>query len=157
MNLMHPRTDTKAEARFPPNGLLRIRGFVTKEQLANPESLDVNGEPCLIVLKDGCVSDLTFGRYSGLESFSCDENSRRSRELAIYNYDKDGKPFSCRGDSGSLIVNGKGEMVGLLHSGTPRNEISSTSTYVTYATPAWRLCEWIMEVYPNADFAREVW
>ncbi|CAA7260469.1 unnamed protein product [Cyclocybe aegerita] len=64
--LMQPQIDTELLVGFPSNGLLRIRGFVTKEQLANPESLDINGDPCLVVLKDGCVSDLTFGRYAGL-------------------------------------------------------------------------------------------
>ena len=139
---------------FPSNGLLRIRGFVTKAQLANPESLDINSELCMVVLKDGCVSDLTFGRYAGLESFLCDKNGVRSVELAIYNYDKESQPFSSKGDSGSLIVNGKGEMVGLLHSGTGTGR---PTNFITYATPAWRLREWIMEAYPNADFARETW
>ena len=152
---MDPRIDAEPADAFPLNGLLRIRGFVTKEQLANPKSLDINGEPCLVVLKDGCVSDLTFGRYAGLESFLCDENGVRSVELAIYNYDKESRPFSSEGDSGSLIVNGTGEMVGLLHSGT--SGTGPTATRVTYATPAWRLREWIMEVYPNADFDRETW
>jgi len=115
----------------------------------------LTASPCLVVLKDGCVSDLTFGRYAGLESFLCDENGVRSVELAIYNYDKQSRPFSSKGDSGSLIVNGTGEMVGLLHSGT--SGTGPTATHVTYATPAWRLREWIMEVYPNADFARETW
>jgi hypothetical protein len=154
---MHPRIDTKPAVGFPSNGLLRIRGFVTKEQLANPESLDINGEPCLVVIKDGCVSDLKSGRYAGLELFLCDENGVQSVELTIYNYDKESKPFSLKGDSGSLVVNGKGQMVGLLHSGKARAGTGSTATHVTYATPAWRLREWIMEVYPNADFARETW
>jgi len=154
---MYPHLDTKPLVRLPSNGLLKVRGFVTKEQLANAESLDISGEPCIVVLKDGCVSGLTFGRYAGLESILCDENGVRSVELAIYNYDKRSIPFSSKGDSGSLIVNGNGEMVGLLHSGESRTGDGSTATYVTYATPAWRLREWIMEVYPNADFDREIW
>ena len=83
---MHPHVDTPG-IKFPSSGLLRIRGFVTKARLANPESLDTNGEPCIVVLKDGCVSGITFGRCTGLESLVCDENSARSVELAIYNYD----------------------------------------------------------------------
>ena len=150
---MHPRLDTPG-AKFPSSGLLRIRGFVTKARLANPESLDTNGEPCIVVLKDGCVTGITFGRFTGLESVICDENRARSVELAIYNHDDQGKAFSSEGDSGSLIVNGKGEMVGLLHSGTGKRPLVN---HITYATPAWRLREWIMEVYPNADFARETW
>ncbi|KAF8881065.1 hypothetical protein CPB84DRAFT_1873641, partial [Gymnopilus junonius] len=153
----HPRIDSIPVIKFPSDGLLRIKGCVTKEQLANPELLDINGYPCLVVLKDGCASDLTFGRYAGLESFVCDENGVRSVELAFYNYDEQSRPFSSKGDSGSLIVNGKGEMVGLLRSGMSRALTGSMSTYVTYATPAWRLREWIMEIYPNADFTRKTW
>lgn len=134
---------------------MRIRGVVTDEKLANPDTLDSQGQPCLVVMKDGCGTGLTFGRSAGLESYLCDKTGIHSIELAIYNYDKQSCPFSAKGDSGSLIVNGKGEMVGLLHSGKPKTGM--TATYVTYATPAWRLLEWIKVVYPNADFARETW
>ncbi|KAF8914362.1 hypothetical protein CPB84DRAFT_1863065 [Gymnopilus junonius] len=151
--LMHPRIDIKPVVGFYSDGLLRIKGIVAKEQLANPESLDINGDPCFVVLKDGCVSDLTFGRYAGLESYLCDDKGVRCVELAIYNYDKQSRPFSSKGDSGSLLFNGKGEMIGLLHSGKSRTLTGLTTTYVTYATPAWRLRKWIMKIYPNADFA----
>ena len=106
-------------------------------------------------MKDGCSTGLTLGRSAGLESYLCDENGVRSIELAIYNYDKQSGPFSAKGDSGSLIVIAKGEMVGLLHSG--KAKAGMTAIYVTYATPAWRLLEWIKAVYPNADFTREIW
>lgn len=110
--------DPKPVVRLPSEGLFRTKGFVTEEQLANPELLDINGELCLAVLKDGCASDLTFGRYAGLESNVCNKTGVRSVEITVYNYDNQGKPFSSKGDSGSLIVNGKGEIVRLLHSGT---------------------------------------
>ena len=134
---------------------MKIRGFVTKEELANPASLDAAGQPCMAVMKDGCTTDLTAGRCAGLESFLCDDNGVRSVEVAVYNYDNHARPFSAKGDSGSLIFNGKGEMVALLHSG--KAKAGSLVTHVTYGTPAWRLREWIREIYPNADFARERW
>jgi hypothetical protein len=57
----------------------------------------------LIVMKDGNTTDLTVGRYAGLEAYLCDELGRvESTELAIYNYDKQYGPFSAKGDSGSL-------------------------------------------------------
>lgn len=80
----------------------------------------------------------------------------RTVSAEIYNYDKQSKPFSSKGDSGSLIVDGKGDMVGLLHSGVARSS-TATGTFVTYATTAWRHREWIKEVYPHADFTRETW
>jgi hypothetical protein len=134
---------------------LKIRGFIAKEKLGNADSLNSEEHPCFVVMKDGYTTDLTVGRYAGLESFLSDENGARSVELAIYNYDEQSRPFSAKGDSGSLIVNGNGEMVGLLHSG--KSKTGMTANYVTYATPAWRLCQWIKEVYPNADFDRETW
>lgn len=150
--LLYPR-DANTTFKYPKDRLLRIRGFVTKER--NPDSLDLGGEPCIVVLKDGCSTDLTVGRYAGLESYQCDENAVRSVECAVYNYDKQSGPFSAKGDSGSLIVTGNGEMVGLLHSG--KSKIFGSAPHCTYATPAWRLCEWIKEIYPNADFFRETW
>lgn len=157
MTLFNPRHDTSTPFKYPFNRLLKIRGFVPKEKLANPDSLDSDGQPGIIVMKDGCTTDLTVGRCAGLESFVCDDNGVRSVEVAVYNYDIQSclSPFSAKGDSGSLIFNGKGEMVALLHSGKAKSD--SAVTHVTYGTPAWRLREWIEGVYPNADFTREVW
>ena len=153
--LLYPRNDGNTTFKYPSDRLLRIRGVVTKEKLANPDTLDSEGQPSFVVMKDGCRTGLTVGRYAGLESFVHNENGLRSIELAIYNYDKQSRPFSAKGDSGSLIVNGKGEMVGVFHSG--RLKRGMTATHVTYATPAWRLLEWIKAIYPNADFTRETW
>ena len=89
---------------------------VTRELLANPDLYDSEGQPCLIVLKGGCATDLTVGRHAGLESFLCNKHGVESVELAIYNYSKEADPFSAKGDSGSLIFDGLRRMVGLLHS-----------------------------------------
>ena len=110
---------------------------------------------CLIVLKDSCATDLTVGRYAGLESFLCDEDGVESIELAIYNYNKEAGAFSAKGDSGSLIFDGLGRMVGLLHSGKSKG--GSASAHVTYATPAWWLIGRIKANYPHADFNRITW
>lgn len=129
--------------------------MVTQELLANPDTFDGDRQPCLIVLKDGSSTDLTIGRYAGLESFVSDEGGVESVELAIYNYNKKSGPFSAKGDSGSLIFDGLGRMVGLLHSGNSKNAL--TSTYVTYATPAWWLVSRIKARYPHADLYRTGW
>ena len=85
-------------------------------------------------MKDGNTTDLTVGwYYSGTEAYLCDELGVESIELAIYSYDKEPSPFSAKGDSGSLIFDSLGKMVGILHSGMPRG----TSSHVTSATPAW--------------------
>lgn len=131
--------------------MLRIRGFVPHELLANPDCFDGNGEACLIVMKDGNSSDLTVGRYAGLEAYTADDLGVESIELAIYNYDWQSGPFSAKGDSGSLIFDGEGRMVGILHSGMPKG----VSSHVTFATPVYFALDQIRIRYPNADFYRE--
>jgi len=153
--MMNPRNDAATGFKYPTNGRLRIRGSVAKEELSNPTSLDAEGEPCIVVLKDGTTTDLTIGRCAGLESFLCGDDGVRSIEVAVYNYDRTTRPFSAKGDSGALIFDGKGRMVALLHSG--KAKAGSTVTHVTYGTPMWRVQEWIDQVYPNADYAHEKW
>ncbi|KAF8644044.1 hypothetical protein AX16_008712, partial [Volvariella volvacea WC 439] len=45
--------------KYPEGRQLRIKGIVTKELLANPDLYNSEGQPCLIVGKDGCTDDLT--------------------------------------------------------------------------------------------------
>jgi hypothetical protein len=130
--MFYPQSGGRTVFKFPPNCQLRINGCVTRELLAVPDCFDSNGEPCLIVMKDGNATDLTVGRYAGLEAYLCDELGVETIELAIYNYDKQSGVFSAKGDSGSLIFDGMGHMVGILHSRMAKGG----SSHVTYATPA---------------------
>ena len=111
--MMYPQSDGGTAFKYPENRHLRINGIVTREllQLTNPDLYDSEGLPCLIVLKDDCATDLTVGRYAGLESFLCDEDGVESIEFAIYNYNKEAGAFSAKGGSGSLIFDGLGRMV----------------------------------------------
>ncbi|KAH9988443.1 hypothetical protein BJV74DRAFT_878221 [Russula compacta] len=69
--------------------------------LANPAEFDSEGRRCLIVGKDGNTTDLTFGRYVGLVSFTRNEVGMESVELGIYNSGvKSAEAFSGKGDSG---------------------------------------------------------
>ena len=152
---MYPRSDGGPGFKYPENRQLRINGIVTREQLTNPD-LDSEDQSNFIVLKHGCTTDLTVGRYAGLKSYLCDENGVESVELAIYNYGKSPGPFSAKGDSGSLIFDGFGRMVGLLHSGKLKSS-GLTNTHVTYATPAWWVISQIKKKYPHADFNCTSW
>ncbi|KAH9072823.1 hypothetical protein EDB83DRAFT_2568400 [Lactarius deliciosus] len=107
-NMFYPQSAGRMVFKFPMNRQLRINGCVMREMLAVPDCFDSNGEPCLIVMKDGNTTDLTVGRYAGLEAYLCDDLGVESIELAIYNYDRQSGPFSANGDSGSLIFDGKG-------------------------------------------------
>ena len=143
--MFYPQSTGRTTFKYPTNRQLRINGWVTRELLAAPDCFDSNGEPCLIVMKDGNTTDLTVGRYS---AYLCDNLGVESIELAIYNYDKQSGPFSAKGDSGSLIFDGEGHMVGILHSGMPKGG----SSHITYATPAWWVIEQLKVKYPHADF-----
>ena len=103
-------------------------------------------------MKDGNTTDLTVGRYVGLEAYICDEFGIETTELAIYNYNKQSGPFSAKGDSGSAIFTGDGRLVGILHSGMSKG----ISTHVTFAMAAWRVFEYIKARYPHADLWREI-
>ncbi|KAL5536327.1 hypothetical protein ACEPAF_148 [Sanghuangporus sanghuang] len=147
----YPHSNGRTVFKFPANRQLRINGCVTRELLANPDTFDSNGEPCIVVMKDGNTTDLTVGRYAGLEAYTCDDLGVESVELAIYNYDKQSGPFSAKGDSGSLVFDGQGKMVGILHSDLAKGG----NSHVSYATPAWWALEQLMAQYPHADFNRE--
>lgn len=103
-------------------------------------------------MKDGNTTDLTVGRCAGLEAYICDNLGVESIELAIYNYNERSGAFSAKGDSGSLVFDGEGRMVGIIHSGMRKPK--GGSNHVTYATPAWWAIEQLKLKYPHADFNR---
>ncbi|KAF8311422.1 uncharacterized protein EI90DRAFT_3148020 [Cantharellus anzutake] len=111
---------------------------------------DCQGNPCFIVAKNGQTTDLTFGRFSGLEAYTCDEFEHDSWEVAVLNFNREHGNFSDHGDSGACIFDAKGKMVAILHSGMPRG----TSSHVTFGTPAHYVVDLVRERYPHADFDR---
>ena len=126
---------------------IEINGVVSRDILLKPES---HNKPDFIVIKDGPGTGLTVGCLTGMESFVCNSAGRESVELAVYNFGYDERPrvFSAGGDSGSLIIDGLGRMVGLLHAGTGSTE----DVDVSYATPMHQLWPRIKETYKYADF-----
>ncbi|EJD00197.1 uncharacterized protein FOMMEDRAFT_136267 [Fomitiporia mediterranea MF3/22] len=145
-----PNNTNPSGIKFPSNRMLRIQGVVTREQLANPDCYDENGDPVYIVGKVGCTTDFTVGRYSGLEAYLCDEFGKESIEVAVYNYSKTSGNFSAKGDSGSVIFTGGGLMLAILHSSMPKG----LSSHVTYGTPAWWVVQQLKLHYKHADFNR---
>jgi hypothetical protein len=154
--MMNPRNDSRKAFEYPTGRQLRVNGIVLKEPLLNPDLLDDNDMPCLIVLKDGNTTGLTVGRVTGIESFVRDDDTEEeSIDLAVYNYDKKSGVFSAKGDSGSLVVDGRGRMVGLLHAGTAKGGLDGAD--VTYVTPMYWLWPRITERYKHADLNRVIW
>ncbi|KAH9940906.1 uncharacterized protein BXZ73DRAFT_88584 [Epithele typhae] len=140
---------------YPSRRLYEIDSAASPELLDNPDTVDNDSKPCLIVGKDGTTTGLTFGRYSGLESVVFDSNVE-SWELAIYNWSKGSPSFCSAGDSGALIWDGKHRAVGQLHSHGVKS-CSNNAAHVTYATPAWWLIQRIKKEFPNAGFFHKTW
>ena len=69
-------------------------------------------------------------------------------EVAIYPHSNKEGPFSAPGDSGSIVVDGWGLIVGLLSGGAG----ASDSTDVTYLTPYFWLEQRIKEAFPECYF-----
>ena len=154
-NMFCAQSGGRTPFEYPVDRKLRIQGVVTPELLANPDWYDSEGQPCLTVGKDGTETGLTFGRYAGLVSFLCNELGVESIELGIYNWGGRDGVFSGEGDSGALIWDGRGRILGQIHSAQSRG--GSTSPHVTYATPGWWLLQRIRAKFPFAIFDCATW
>jgi len=160
--MFSPRGSDPTTFKYPVGRKLRIMGCATEEDLTNPTQIDSEGQPYLIVGKDGSATDLTFGQYAGLSSFTLNEVGIPSVEFGIYNADVKtfgaSSDFSAKGDSGSLVwhmKDGKAFIFGQLHSGS--NKGGSTSNHISYCTPGWYLLLRIKEKFKYADFYRTTW
>jgi hypothetical protein len=142
------------------DSLLRVKGILKEEEIRHPTSLDANGEKCLIVIKNGRSSGVTIGRGTGIESFIrvYDDSGIKSTSMAIaiypysYEYSYDECIFSAPGDSGSIVVDGLGRIVGMITGGSGSTE----RTDVTYVTPYFWIEEQIKKAFPNSHLYRGV-
>ncbi len=154
---------TSFEFKYPVDCLFTLQDVVEEDELRRPKMLDENGERCLLVIKNGNGTGVTIGRATGPMSFVReyfeDGTHETSMMLAIYSYGNNGNKvtfgekegaFSGPGDSGSIIVDCKGRVVGLLTGGAGKT--GSTDPDVTYATPFYWLLQRIKTHFPNAHF-----
>jgi hypothetical protein len=157
--MFYPIGGGQTTFKFPEEGKFLIEGWSTLDELAVPDDIDSEHQRFLMVGKDGNTTDLTVGRYAGLVSFTEDDAGVTSIEIGIYNAGrKTAEVFSDKGDSGALVwhmKNGKGYIVGQLHSG--ENKGGSSSNHVTYCTPGEKLQANIKAKFPHADFFRTAW
>ncbi|KAF8333922.1 uncharacterized protein EI90DRAFT_3015015 [Cantharellus anzutake] len=147
VSFFYPNATNPPSFEYPKDHFFRISGCVDAAGLANPYFWDEQGNPCSIVAKNGQTTDLTFGRFSELEAYTCDEFEHDSWEVAVLNFNRKHGNFS---DHGACIFDAKGKMVAILHSGMPRG----TSSHVTFGTPAHYVVDLVRERYPHADFDR---
>ena len=144
---MYPHTSHK----YPLFRLLQLQDIIKENELRHPTMLDINGEECLLVVKSGKSTGVIIGRATGIMSFVReyfeDGTHETSMELAIYPYGSKEGAFSAPGDSGSIVADSNGRIVGLLTGGTGEGN----SVDVTYATPFyWLFNERIKAAFPNA-------
>ena len=146
---MHPHPEGRSDFKYPDNSLLQVKGVVKQAELRSPKQFDANGEECLLVVKTGMTTKTTIGRMTGFESIIREYPEygpkRTSMEIAVHSYSHKDGAFSDAGDSGSIVIDGEGRLVGLLTGGTG----STKSTDVTYITPYFWIEERIKKAFPG--------
>jgi len=147
---MFPRPEDQAGYKYPRDGLLQAYGVVKDKEMRSPQHLDANGYKCLHVVKNGLATGTTVGRVNGLDSFTRIyaeyDIEQTSVEVAVLPYNRKRGPFSARGDSGAIVLERSGGIVGMLTSGSGATDETDT----TYLTPYWWLEEQIKEVFPGS-------
>lgn len=110
---------------------------------------DQNADPTQYVIKRGLTTLTTIGHLNGFESHVRHYSTlgyRDSVEAAVYPCDSNSGPFSSGGDSGSIIVDARGNFVALLTSGTGAMHYPD----ITYGSPMCWLWEIITDQFPGA-------
>ncbi|CAE7205656.1 unnamed protein product [Rhizoctonia solani] len=143
------------EFKYYRNGglghVLPLSGTITDELMRSPDMWDSEGEPCLLVLKNGNATGTTIGRANGAfsivrEYFQDMSVHQTSMQWAIINYNGKSEAFSEPGDSGAIIADTRGRIGGMLIGASGRLETPD----ITYATPFWWLLERIRaNGFPN--------
>ena len=117
-------------------------GTITDDLMRTPDMWDLDGKPCLLVVKGGNATNPTIGRANGVFSivrnyFQDMSINQTSMEWGIINYDSKSEVFSEPGDSGSVIADIRGRIGGMLTGASGKTKSSD----MTYATPFWWLLE----------------
>ncbi|KAG0133745.1 hypothetical protein HOY82DRAFT_516867 [Tuber indicum] len=146
---MFPQPMDRVNYCYPEDGLLQAYGVVQDDEIRNPQHLDVHGEKCLLVVKNGLATGTTVGRCNGLESFTRNYSdygiNQTSVEIAVLPYDKTHGKFSDAGDSGSIVLARDGRIVGILTGGGGPTSETDTS----YLTPYWWVEQQVKAKYPG--------
>jgi len=148
--IMFPHPEDQVDYEYPEDGLLQAFGIIQPEEIRNPKQLDANGEECLLVVKHGLTTGTTIGRVTGMESFTRNFNEygikETSMEIAVLPYGNTNGPFSAPGDSGSIVLDRKGRILGMLNGGAG----STDKTDITYLTPYSYLDKDIKKYFPKS-------
>ncbi|KAJ3825589.1 hypothetical protein F5880DRAFT_1610980 [Lentinula raphanica] len=146
--MMYPNVKDRANFTYPKNDLLQAYGVVPADEIRKPQHLDRNGNKCMFVVKNGLATGTTFGRCTGMESFTrvyYMETKMTAKEIAVLPYSNKEGPFSDKGDSGSIVLTRDGSILGMITGGAG----CTNATDVSYLTPFWFILEQIRKAYPN--------
>ncbi|KAK7032242.1 hypothetical protein VNI00_013200 [Paramarasmius palmivorus] len=147
--IMFPRPEDQGSYKYPRDGLLQAYNVVKDKEIRSPQQFDANGYKCLHVVKNGQATGTTVGRVSGLNSFTRvytkHGNKQTSVEVAVLPYDMKRGAFSAPGDSGAIVLERSGGIVGMLTGGGGAAEEND----ITYLTPYWWFEEQIKKVLPG--------
>lgn len=147
---MVPRPEDQAGYKYPRDGLLQACGIVKDKEIRSPQQLDANGYKCLHVVKNGLTTGTTIGRVNGLDSFTRVYPEfgieQTSIEVAVLPCNQKQGAFSAPGDSGAIVLERGGGIVGMLTGGGSATD----ETDITYVTPYWWLDEQIKKVFPDS-------
>ncbi|KAI1793524.1 hypothetical protein LXA43DRAFT_971863 [Ganoderma leucocontextum] len=133
---MYPHNANPHSFEYPGDRLLRFFGTVSDAEMyqPNPKTMDQDNEPVIMVLKNGNTTNLTVGRLNTIRAFTRPyfkgEPDEMSKEIAVLPRTSKSGPFSDRGDSGSVVVDGKGRVCGILTGGDGATDVS-LCTFVT--------------------------
>lgn len=137
---MSPHPTTNPPFHYPTDRLLKLCGTIPDEEMwkPSPGTLDQHNDPCIMVIKRGYGSGLTIGRLNTIRSFTRTylkdkahkELSKSSIEVCVLPRGSWSGPFSGKGDSGSVVVDGNGRIAGLLTGGSGDAHMANCS-YLT--------------------------
>lgn len=147
---MFPRAEDSKDYHYPEDGLRQACGVVQDNEMRDPQHLDVHGEKCLLVVKHGMATGTTVGRVNGPKSFTRIYTYRginlTSMEIAVLTH---GQPYgksSSRGDSGLVVLERSGRIVGIITGGAGPTD----KTDISYLTPYWWIEEQIKSKFPDS-------
>ncbi|KAI0950654.1 hypothetical protein AcW1_007905 [Taiwanofungus camphoratus] len=135
---MYPHPANPNSFNYPGDRLLRFTGTVSDEEMRSPPSAtkDQDNDPVIMVIKNGNTSGLTVGRLNDIRSFVRryfkGQDGTMSKEVAVLPRTSKSGAFSAPGDSGSVVVDGKGRVCGILTGGDSATDMSD----ITFVTPA---------------------
>lgn len=154
MLMICPNLQIAHKFMFPLNHLLRLRGTIPVEEMRDPPELDKNGDPCLMVVKNGNTTALTIGRANDVRScvrnYFQDDITDYSMEWPILSFDIESGPFAAPGDSGAVVADYTGRLGGIITSGAGCPMTNDTGKDIIYVTSIDSIMTSIKVKFPKA-------